>query len=80
MATGHGDVYHIEPSWEYDSDHDASSTSTVDITGLGAGLQFDMRHGDTRGALYSVVIGRDDTGFQRSHIDRNIWSHTGICA
>ena len=80
VATGHGHVYNLEFGWKYDTDHHASIAGALDIAGLGAGLQFDMRHFDSGRALYTLVIGRNAPGIERCCNDCNIWRNTRACA
>ena len=75
MATWNGDVYNIKLGWEYNSDHDSSITSVVDVTGLWSSLQFYMRHVDSGRTIHAMVTGRDDSGVQWSGSDCYIWSN-----
>jgi len=63
MATRDGNVHHLEFGWEYDPDNYSTSAGAIDITGIWIGLQFDMRHSDTRGTFHTLVFGRDHSCF-----------------
>ena len=80
MAAGHGDVHYFESGGEHNSDNDVAVASAVDVAGVGPGLQLHMRHLDSRGALHTLVFGRNLAGIERCGADCYLWRNTGTGA
>ena len=76
MAAGHGDVYHIQFSREYNSDNDSAVARSFNFTSFGAGFQFDLRHHHSGGTIHTLVFRRNTSGLKWSNTNCNLWGNT----